>query len=39
MIKTTHQELNADVQAYIKKWVKENSERINKNILEKFNKK
>ena len=39
MIKTTHQELNADVQTYIKKWVKENSERINKNILEKVNKK
>lgn len=39
MNKSTHPELTPDIHAYIKKWVKENSDQINKNILEKIKKK
>lgn len=33
MIKTTHPELTPDIHAYIKKWVKENSDRLIKTFL------
>lgn len=39
MKKSTHPELTPDIHAYIKKRVKENSDRINNNILEKIKKK
>lgn len=39
MNKSTQPELTPDIHAYIKKWVKENSDLINKNILEKIKKK
>lgn len=39
MKKSAHPELAPDIHSYIKKWVKENSDRINKNIFENVKKK